>query len=396
MRFYFPNRLRRRGFLLLDMVLWSSLVGVFLWFAGAQLANYLGQSDIQDEARLLSHLADQAVEEILPDLQGVITTARAAGGALDIGITTLGNYNEVPTLARNRSLHLAYFAPTADTLMVLTYTNSLAGGPSAGYIQAEDTIESVGLIDSSGPCPNLTCGPGIRWNHTPVSTLLTNPPTNGSMVAIRLLDASPQGDSFLWSVGTGVPGRTTMSTDLDLNGHNLLNVNALSSSTVVPAHSQRVDGNTRAATLASGNGIEVSGDLTVTGTTNLGKTAVEDVRIAGDVDIINDLPVNRLAVDGRIDLGADLTLATNLSVPAITGDLTADALNLATLSSTGTTVGGKVIVNRATTGDATLDRLRVSRTLYVTKCTGLGCTTSDPPAMIPPYCRLGTTFPECP
>ena len=392
----FSNRLRRKGFLLLDMVLWSSVVGLSLWFAGAQLSNWLEQTDIQDEARLLSQLADQAAEEILPDLQGMITTVRAAGGAMDIGITTLGNYDEVPSLARNRSLHLAYYAPTSDSLMILAYTNSLAGGPSAGYLQAEGTIESVGLIDSSGPCPNLTCGPGIRWNHTPVSTLLANPPANGSMVAIRMLDASPLGDSFLWSVGTGVLERTTMSTDLDLDGHNLLKVTELTSETVVPALSLRVGGTTTADTLVSGNAVNVAGDLAVTGTASLGKMKVEDVRMAGDVDITNDLPVNRFVAGGRIDLRSDVTLATNLSVPAITGDLTADALNMATLISTGTTVGGQVVVNRATTGDATLDRLRVSRTLYVTTCTGPGCTTADPPPEIPPYCQLPNTFPECP
>lgn len=98
-----------------------------------------------------------------------------------------------------------------------------------------DDMSALGTINHDGPCGATDiCGAGLRWDYTQLGSLLVDPPADGSMVALRLLDADPRSDPFVWQVDTGDPSRTTMTTTLDMAGHELSNVGELTAGTLVP------------------------------------------------------------------------------------------------------------------------------------------------------------------
>ncbi len=370
---------RRPGFLLIDTVLWTMVAATGLLFLVQYLEIYVQQKNVQDEARILSTLADHAADEALLALSDKIADAISAGGAVVIPITDLNAYEGWPVLPRDRGLHLVHYSPDAQTLWVLAYTR----GPDAGTPRPAPGIVNLGIIDHDGPCStSAICGPGLRWNHTAVGVLLASPPEDGSMVALRLLDADPDSDSFVWSVDTGDPVRTTMTTHLDLAGHDVVNAGHVKAQNIVPRTTVQVLGTTEAAQLngsSAGSPLKVAGTLDINGTLTATNVASDIYTMNGNnVQVVNDIAANRLTATGTMTIEDDMNVTSNLTTSRLTGDVSASALTMVTLDATTTTVDGDVIVNRATTGDlaVTPGHLTVEGILYVTRCVGPGCSVS--------------------
>ena len=361
----------------MDTVLWTTVAGASLLFVVQYLAILAERNDVQEEARIVSKLADEAASEALPILTGAITSARNAGGAEVITITALEDYETLPTLPRQRDLHLVHYAPDATTLWVLAYTT----GAHAGSPRSAPGIVNLGIIDHDSPCSNTEiCGPGLRWTYTSLTTLLPSPPADGSMVALRLLDADPASDPFVWRIDSGDTTRTTMTTDLDLAGNNIVNANDVAARMIVPETTMQVEGSTEVDELAGSSAatpVTVAGNLAINGTLT-GTTMVSDSYGVGgnDVRVVNAIDANRITTTGKVIVKGNMLVTSNLTTPKLTGDITTDAMSMLTLEANTTTVQGDVIVNRASTGDLDLDpgQLTVRGILYVTQCTGTGCT----------------------
>ena len=367
----------RPGFLLMETVLWTTITGVGLFFIVQLLEIQSEQNRVQEEARILSDLADTAAREALTGLVGEITATRAAGGARTIVITDLSEFEVEPASPRNRDLHLVHYAPNTTSLWLLAYTT----GADAGTPRSSPGITNIGVIDHDGPCSTTTvCGPGLRWTHTPLTPLLAIPPAEGSMVALRYLDATPGGDPFVWQVDTGDATRTTMTSNLDLDGHDLANVGQVSAGNIDVQTTLEVMGDAEAGELdasVASSSVGVTGVLVLDGTFTAATMNSSLLDLAGnDITVVNDIDGNRIEATGTITITGDLEVTTGLATEKITGNLTTDTLSVVTLEATSTTVGGSVVVNRATTGNLDLDpgQLTVEGILYTARCTGTGCT----------------------
>ena len=243
-----------------------------------------------------------------------------------------------------------------------------------------DDMSALGTINHDGPCGATDiCGAGLRWDYTQLGSLLVDPPADGSMVALRLLDAAPRSDPFVWQVDTGDPSRTTMTTTLDMAGHELSNVGELTAGTLVPTTSLQVTGNTETGildTTASPTPITVGEDMDIAGSLiTPGLTADSYDLNNRDAVVSGAVEGNRMDVAGTATLTGVLVVNGSLTTPALTGTLTTDILSMVELEADTSTVDGNVVVNRATTGDLDLDpgRLAVDGILYVSRCNGNGC-----------------------
>lgn len=365
--------------MLVDLVLWTTVFAVGISFLVQWVEIQSGQKRVQAEARILSDLADAAARSALTGLHEEITSTISAGGARAITITDLNDHDTDPVIPRNRELHLVQYAPNPTTLWILAYTT----GIDAGTPRPEPGIVNLGVIDNDSPCGSTTvCGPGLRWNHSAITSLLTTPPADGSMVAVRLLGADSAGDPFVWRINTGNPTLATMTTDLDMNGNDIENTGQVSVRNMTVNSAMQVNGDSEVAGLVgltASNGIRVEGDLELEGMLTGSTMTSEEFELAGnDVAVTNDIAGNRLGASGKITLDGDLKVGSRLATGRVTGDLSSDGLAMVSLNATSTTVGGNVVVNRATTGDLDLDpgQLTIEGILYTTRCTGPGCTVS--------------------
>ena len=116
--------------------------------------------------------------------------------------------------------------------------------------------------------------------------------------------------------------------------------------------------------------MNIAGSLTTPGlTADIYDLNNRDAVVSGTVE------GNRMDVAGTATMTGVLVVNGSLATPAITGTITAGILSMVELEADTSTVDGNVVVNRATTGDLDLDpgRLVVDGILYVSRCSGNGC-----------------------
>ena len=313
-------RLRRRGMGLLDAIL-----GLILFAAMASMAAQMWTAQLEKiardvEARNLWEVKSALKDYVEADIPARYTAAVAAGGALEITPTMLSAAN---ITLRNGALYGLERRPI-DMWVIqdgsdLIYFARASGALKSPHYPAANVIYGpMGSV--SGEQPGKVQGPALDWDVASLQIAHGLPLLN-DVLAVEFVSIAADYRPYLSRTGAvtsaGV-NLSSMTSNLDLGGQNLINVNDVTAAGALTADTLNVG--TLAITGAmSGADLQISDTASVAGTLTAGQINSLEAITAGSVSINGPLDASSLNISGAATFGT-LTITGEMDIG---GDLNA-------------------------------------------------------------------------
>ena len=368
---------------LIETSMWLTLAGILAATLANLATGYRDAEVAQREARELTQLADTALDAALQDTAANLA---AVGGtnprARLVTIADLPGYSAAATRtsAGGRALQLAHWRNAANEIMIVAWAATPAAWPRTPRMPSPgEGIAGVGLLSSDHPCGAATvCGPGVRWTATAALTALgASRPADGSLVALRHIDADPAADTFLRHADNGVPAFNRIAAALDANGASVVNGGRMTAASAEASTSMRSNGALAVQGLVETDTAEITDQTDIGGTLTIAN-GIETAVFEGaslEVAAAAAASAGRLVSNGTTELHGAVTVSGTIETPRVAGTATVVAPEAVAHDITGTTAFTSPALDAhvAASADLTVTALTVVRELRVQSCTGLGC-----------------------
>ncbi len=307
-------RLRRRGMGLLDAIL-----GLILFVAMVSMAAQIWAAQLEKiardvEARNLWEVKTALKAYVEADIPARHTAAVVAGGALEITPAMLNGAN---ITLRSGALYGLERRPI-DMWVIQDGSDLIyfarASGPikSAHYPAANVIYGPMGSV--SGEQPGKVQGPALDWDVASLQNAHGLPLLN-DVLAVDFV--SLEADYLPYLSRTGAVTRdgvnlSSMASNLDLGGQNLVNVNDVTASGALTADTLDVNTLTITGTMSGAN-LQISDTASVAGTLTAGQVTSLETITAGSASINGPLDASSLSISGSATYG-NLTVTGKIDV----------------------------------------------------------------------------------
>ncbi|WP_170565578.1 hypothetical protein [Ruegeria atlantica] len=312
-----------------------------------------------NEARLLTTVVDAGATLALRNLDDMIRTGVGVGNVLvldlsDLEAEGLWMAGSARLTALGRKVTLILHARGSDELILMARATAPTGEANPAYVPRGG--EGVGLVGFVPPDdPGTLRGPGIDYDLSAIQALI-GAPVRWDAVAIRVLRMDRDVLPFLHRrAQPGYPQLNQMSTDLDMNGFDLIGVGVLETTSLTATAEMQAAEVT--GTLKVDGIVEVASDLSIKGRLKSRAATIDGEITSKTLNVSNrstfgTLTTGTLTASGPVSVDNDLVVggAARLGALAVS-DVSARRIQAASLL-VGTVAANAafVTVTRATTG----------------------------------------------
>ena len=352
----------RRGLGLFDTILAFTVLSVTLLWGSQLLENWITRQAIANDARVVEELARTGrllLEGNITHQVYDTTTNPVSSAPLAITFSDLEN-------AGLRSPGLGTRSPAGRTLTLYAYRESdevmllmarARGISEVGiFPDASDGVSSVGVLlsdeDDTGT-EHILNGPGVNYDMYAINQLSSRFATREDIFALDYVPINIFCHSYVYRIPISGCTANMMSTSLNMNEHDLLNVKGL---------------NTTGADIRNLEGpLEIIGNLTV----HNDLIVKGDTVLTGDLSVPGTLTAANITVDDDLEVQGDLTATGN-----VTG---ADLTFSGEATIAGTARMGSLEISDLTTTEMKAERIDIGTGTFtnilgnnvtVTTCTG--------------------------
>ena len=339
---------RRRGLSLFGSVMALAVLAVLVVGLSHWLAQRLEEGREERAALQLARLAEAARAFALDDFPTLVT------GPADREVT-LAQLRAASLIspaftdrdAMGRGYRVFLHRPAAGVLEVLV-TQTVAAGdrrwPWRAAASAPASEMRMGTVPPAAP--TTVTGPAIDVSVAPFQAAWSAPAARALAAWMRLDRQSVYGNQLYRTAAPGFPEINRMETDLDMDGHDIVDAGTIEATTLELTADLEVGRNlTVTGDLLVGASVDVTGDVDVAGQLTATTATVARDASAASVTATGAMRGASLTLSGDVDAG---TIGASGAM-TVTGRATMDDLRAATVSATSAT---------ATTLDATTAAVR--------------------------------------